>query len=225
MTNTSGKYTSKELELELQQTINLPKEVQVLSFLGRGRRSFSYKGKFENVDVVIKIYRKEFIQKYIDKCNIDIAKLEFERNSTLYKIGSIQDYIATPFKVFPQESDYTHSFVQEYIEGVTLKKLISKLGYLPNEVLNAGYEIVKTAEAIGVHDLDISVGNILAVNKDGVWAPKLYDFNMLPQYMNPPNPLMALGFKFGMRKKSHRDYRSLKNWERRGKQKHWLGKN
>ena len=216
---------SKEHELELQQPINLPDEVQVLSFLGRGRRSFSYKGKYKNLDVVIKIYRKEFIEKYTDKCNIDIANFEYERNSVLYNIESIRRYIAAPLKVFPQDCGYTHSFVQEYVEGITLKNLISQLGHLPNEVLERGYKIVKAAESSGVHDLDISVGNILVVNENDIWIPKLYDFNLLPQHMNPPNPFMAIGFRMGLRRKSHRDYRSLKNWERRGKQKRWLGKN
>lgn len=216
---------SKNLEVELQQPVDLPKEIQVLGFLGRGRRSFSYKGKYNNKSVVIKIYRKEFIEKYSDKCNIDIAEFEFERNSVLYNIEAIQKYIAAPLKVFPQDCGYTHSFVQEYVEGVTLKNLISRLGYLPDEVLNIGYEIVQAAESVNIHDLDISVGNILVNDQDGIWTPKLYDFNLLPQHMNPPNPLMAIGFMLGLRKKSHRDYRSLKNWERRGKQKHRLGKN
>ncbi len=216
---------AKDLEQELQQPVNLPPEIQVVSFLGRGRRSFSYKGKYKNHEVVIKIYRKEFIEKYSDKCNIDIAEFEFKRNSILYNIESIQNYIAAPLKVFPKSCGYTHSFVQEYVEGITLKNLISTLGYLPNEVLKIGYEIVRAAESVNVHDLDISVGNIL-VNKQGDhWMPKLYDFNLLPQHMNPPNPFMALGFKLGLRNKSHRDYRSLKNWERRGQQKRRLGKN
>ena len=45
------------------------------------------------------------------------------------------------------------------------------------------------------------------------WQPKLYDFNLMPQHMCPPNPFMALGFMLGLRSKNHRDYRSLKNWQ------------
>ena len=217
--------TSSDLEIELQQPISMPKEVEVVKFLGRGRRSFSYQARYKGNKAVIKVYRKEFVEKYSSKCNIDIAEFEYERNSKLYAIQKIRPYIAQPLKVLKSNSTYTHSFVQEYIEGVTLKQLISKLGYLPNEVLEAGYKIVRHAETNGIHDLDISVGNILAVEDNGVWIPKLYDFNMLPQYMNPPNIFMQAGFKLGLRKKSHRDYRSLRNWERRGKHKRWLGKN
>jgi len=96
------------------------------------------------------------------------------------------------------------------------------VGYLPQEVLKAGYEIVRTAESHGIHDLDISAGNILTVNCDEGegWIPKLYDFNLLPQHMSPPNPFIAWGIKTGIRSKSHRDYRSLKNWQRMAKNKH-----
>lgn len=217
--------SSKELEVELQQAINMPDDVEVLGFLGRGRRSFSYQAKYDGMDAVIKVYRKEFADKYFQKCHLDIADFEFKRNSILYNIDAIRPHIAKPFKYFSRESEFTQSFVQEYINGITLKQLISKLGYLPEEVLKAGYEIVRSAEDNGIHDLDISVGNILVVEINGAWIPKLYDFNMLPQYMNPPNIFMAAGFKLGLRKKSHRDYRSLKNWKRRGKQKRWIGKN
>ena len=215
----------KNLEVELQQPIKMPDEIEVLKFLGRGRRSFSYKARYDGHNAVIKIYRKEFIEKYDNKCNIDIAEFEFERNTTLYNIEQIRHYIARPFKVFAKNSSYTHSFIQEYVEGITLKQLIAKLGYLPSEVLDAGYKIVRNAESFGVHDLDISVGNILVVEENEGWAPKLYDFNLLPQHMSPPNFIMAAGIKLGLRNKSHRDYRSLKNWQRRGKQMRWLGKN
>jgi len=57
------------------------------------------------------------------------------------------------------------------------------------------------------------------------WVPTLYDFNIMPQYLFPPNIIVGLGYKLGIRKKSFRDYRSLRNWERRGKQKKWVGRN
>jgi predicted Ser/Thr protein kinase len=216
---------SIKLEKELQQSLSLPSEIKLLDFIGRGRRSFAYKAKYNGELAVIKIYRDEYIKKYFNKCNIDIAEFEFERNTKLYNIEKIRQYIAKPYKVFSKTSAYTHSFVQEFIEGITLKQLISELGYLPIEVLEAGYEIVRNAESNNIHDLDISVGNILVVKQGEIWLPKLYDFNILPQHMNPPNIFLATALRCGLRKKSYRDYRSLKNWERRGKQKYWIGRN
>ena len=212
---------SRELGAELRQ-ISLPGEIEIIDFLGRGRRSRSYKGKYGDQDIIVKVYFAEFVQKYMRKHNIDIAEFEFERNSTLYAIDAIKPYIAKPYKFFPLGGNYTHSFIQEYIDGTTLIELVARLGYLPREVLKAGYKIVRTAESHGIHDLDISAGNVLTVNhgEEQGWAPRLYDFNMVPQHMSPPNPFMAWGIKMGMRSKSHRDYRSLRNWQRIARNKH-----
>ncbi len=209
----------------MQQAISVPDEIRVGGFLGRGRRSFSYRGKFKDKDVVIKVYRREFVEKYQRKCSVDIAEFEFERNATLYDVDEIKPYIATPYKAFSRHSSFTHSFIQEYIEGITLRQLIIQSGCLPDEVLKAGYKIVKAAEACGIHDMDIFAANVFVVRSEGIWIPKLYDFNMLPQHMNPPNPFMALGIKLGLQRKSRRDYRNLRNWERAGRLQGLLGKN
>lgn len=203
----------------------MPDEIRVGDFLGRGRRSFSYKGEYGDRNVVIKVYRKEFVEKYQRKCSVDIAEFEFERNATLYNVDEIKPYIAAPYRVFPRHSGFTHSFVQEYIEGITLRQLITQSGHLPDEVLKAGYKIVRVAEACGIHDMDIFEENVLAVRSaGGIWIPKLYDFNMLPQHMSPPNPFVALGIRMGLSRKSRRDYRNLRNWRRSGEQQRSVGK-
>lgn len=224
MAKLKNKNTLKALEIELQQALTLPNEVQITGFLGRGRRSFSYKGKYNSKDVVIKVYRKEFIGKYRRKCNVDIAEFEYQRNSSLYNIDAIRPYIAAPYKVFSHDSGFTHSFIQEYVDGITLKKLISQSGCLPEEVLMAGYEIVRTAEAYGIFDMDISAGNIIVTQREGVWMPKLYDFNILPQHMSPPNLFIAFSIKAGLSKKSRRDYRSLRNWKKAGEYQRLSGR-
>ena len=217
--------TLKAREVEIQQTITLPDEIQIREFLGRGRRSFSYRGEYEEKDVVIKIYRKEFVEKYRRKCSVDIAEFEFERNATLYNVDEIKPYIATPYRVFSRDSGFTHSFIQEYIEGITLRQLIVQSGCLPDEVLKAGYKIVRAAEACGIHDMDIFEENVLAIQRAGIWMPKLYDFNMLPQHISPPNLFVALGIKMGLSRKSRRDYRNLRNWKRAGEQQRSTGRN
>ena len=164
--------TQRAREVEVQQAITLPDEIQVGDFLGRGRRSFSFRGVYEGKDVVIKVYRKEFVEKYQRKCSVDIAEFEFERNATLYDVDEIKPYIATPYRVFSRHSGFTHSFVQEYIDGITLRQLIAQSGYLPEEVLKAGYKIVRAAEACGIHDMDIFEENVLAIQSAGIWIPK-----------------------------------------------------
>ena len=215
----------KPSEVEMLQALALPEEVKVKGLLGRGRRSFACRGEYGGKDVVVKVYRKEFVEKYWKKCCIDIAEFEYERNTILYDIDEIRPYIARPYRVFTRHSAFTHSFIQEYIEGITLKQLITRSGYLPDEVLEAGYQIVKCAEAHGVHDMDIYEENVLVTRSEGTWMPKLYDFNLLPQHISPPNPFIALGIKMGLRSKSCRDYRNLGNWKRTGERQHLSYKN
>lgn len=174
---------------------------------------------------MVKIYDKDVAEKYLEKYSVDIAQFEFNRNKALFGINEIQEYVAKPYRAYPITDQYEHSIIQEYVPGTILETLINDLGYLPEEILKAGYTIVKYAESHGIHDLDISVGNLKIKEFDGIWKPKLYDFNIMPQYLFPPNPIVGLGYKLGIRKKSFRDYRSLRNWDRRGKQKRWIGRN
>jgi hypothetical protein len=167
--------------------------------------------------VVVKLYRPSVAQKYQQKYGLDIAEFEFQRNQALYQLEQIKSYIAKPYRLYPASSEYSQSIVQEWVTGKTLKAIVAELGYLPGELLDTGYEIIKHAEAHGLHDLDISSGNTRVSQLDGHWRPKLYDFNLIPQHLFPPNPFLGLAIKLGLRSKSHRDYRNLKKWERRGK--------
>ena len=216
---------SKTLEVSAERTPTMPDDVEVITFLGHGNRAYVYRAKLNGIDVVVKAYKPDVIKKYHSKFKVDIAEHEYGRNCALRKIAEIKRFIAKPFRVYTADSGYTHSIIQQYVEGTILEHLIEQLGHLPQELLDYGYQIVKAAEQNGIHDLDISVGNLMANKVNGNWEPILYDFNIMPQYLYPPNPIVGLAFKTGIRKKSFRDYRSLRNWDRRGKQKWWLGRN
>ncbi len=208
-----------------QKSLTLPDDIKVIEYIGEGRRAFVYKAKLSDADVIVKVYKKNSSEKYLKKYNFDIAQYEFDRNTSLYNIPQIQEYIAKPFRVYTADSIYTHSIIQEFVPGTILEDLIIELGNLPQEILEAGYHIVKHAEKNNIHDLDISAGNLKINNHAGIWKPKLYDFNLIPQYLYPPNLILGLAIKTGIRKKSYRDYRSLKNWKRRGEQRLWKGRN
>ncbi len=208
-----------------QETPKMPGDIEIISFLGKGNRAYVYKAKLDDKDIVVKLYKKNVIEKYKSKYKVDIAEFEAGRNEAMYNIDEIRGFIAKPYRVYSSDSEFSHSIVQEFVTGVTLEELIGELGYLPEKILEIGYQVVKCAEENGIHDLDISVGNVMAHQFDGKWKLTLYDFNIMPQYLYPPNPIMALAFKAGIRKKSYRDYRSLRNWDRRGKQKRWIGRN
>ena len=197
----------------------LPDEITLHEKLGVGRRSEVYLATYQDQQVVIKAYKSEFIDKYRSRYGVDIGEFEFERNTRAYNCDPISTYIAKPYRLLRAEEGFTSALVQEFVNGVWLLDLLKLLEYLPADVLEAGYLIVNEAAKLNLYDLDISPGNIQVLQNDkGIWFPKLYDFNLMPQYLQPPNPFMWLGFKLGLRSKNHRDFRSLKQWEKLGRQ-------
>ena len=199
--------------------LTLPNEIEIIQALGSGRRSQVYLANYHDRQVVVKMYKQEYIDKYQSQYKVSIGEFEFVRNKTAYETETLTKYIAEPIALFGPQEGYDLVFVQEYVNGIWLEDLIEQVRGLPKEVLEAGYKIVEQAAKIGLYDLDIPPGNIrLEKNAAGEWIPRLFDFNLMPQHMCPPNPFMAMGFKLGLRSKNHRDYRSLKQWDYLGKQ-------
>ncbi len=210
------KNPSPEQIANLQQSLLMPANIQVTGYLGTGARAHVFQATLGKDRVIAKVYQEEAAQKYRHKYGTDIAEFEYQRNQSLFALTSIRKHVARPYRVYPESSEYTHCMIQEYITGRTLKDLIIELGHLPREVLDAGYRVVQQAEAHGVHDLDISSKNVMIVEQDGELVLKLYDFNLMPQYLHAPNPFLWLALRLGFRRRSHRDYRNLRKWEQRG---------
>lgn len=197
----------------------LPDEIELVRELGAGRRSQVYLANYLEHEVVVKVYKQTYVEKYQTQYGVNIGEFEYYRNQTAYVAQSLSEYIAQPYRLLLPADGYTLAFIQEYVDGIWLEDLMGQLHGLPDEVLQAGYRIVKEAAKLGLYDLDISPGNIrVQENAQGDWIPKLYDFNLMPQHLRPPNLFMALGFKLGLRSKNHRDFRSLKHWKFLGQQ-------
>lgn len=201
------------------QKLTLPSDIKIIQGLGQGRRSQVYLADYSGSCVVVKVYKQEYIEKYHDQYKVNIGEFEFSRNSAAYQHENLRRYIARPYLLLKPEQGYELMYVQEYVDGVWLEDYMDQNRGLPDEVLKAGYYIVEQAAKVGLYDLDIPPGNIRLVKCErGVWIPKLYDFNLMPQHICPSNPFMALGFKLGLRSKNHRDLRSLKHWTYLAKQ-------
>lgn len=161
---------------------------------------------------VLKLYRDAFVCKYRERFGVDIARFEFSRNEAFRAVPGLARYAARPLALTGQDGAGPAGFVQERIDGVPLVELGRREGGLPRSVLEAGDRIVARAEAAGLHDLDLYYENVLLRRCDGEWLPALHDFNLLPQYLYPPNPFLAFAYRSGLRRKSHRDYRCIRQW-------------
>ena len=211
------KSLNPEQAQEFRRSLVLPDDIDIVAYLGSGARSHVFRAVLDGDDVIVKAYRDEAAEKYARRYGVDIAEFEYGRNRALYELDPIRRYVARPCRVHPRTGAHTHSIVQEYIGGQTLGAVIKQVRHLPAELLEAGYRVIRAAEAHGIHDLDISSGNVRVVDEDGERVLKLYDFNLMPQHLAPPNPFVWLALKLGLRRKSHRDYRNLRKWEWRGR--------
>ncbi len=193
--------------------LKLPEYLLPTDLAGEGRRSVTFRARYHGGVVALKIYRTEFIHKYQQRYGLNIAQFEYTRNRAFHAIESLRPFAARPIRVLGVDDDYSLCFLQEFIDGPTLVELAQKNHGLPQSVLDAGRLICETAEASGLHDLDLFYKNILLRKQDDTWLPVIHDFNLVPQYQYPPNPFLALAYLTGLRRKSHRDWRCLKGWQ------------
>ena len=193
--------------------LNIPDDLVVLEVAGQGRRSVTYRAELRGGIVALKVYREEFIQKYQQRYGVNIARFEFGRNQAFYELDALREYAARPIAVLGADDDYSLCFIQEFIDGIPLVELARRQSGLPASVLEAGELICARAGAAGLFDLDIFYKNVMVRRLGDVWLPVLHDFNLMPQYMYPPNPFLALAYLTGIRKKSHRDRRCLRGWK------------
>ncbi len=193
--------------------LNLPQGLEPLEIAGEGRRSVTWRAAYQGEVIALKVYRQAFIDKYQQRFKINIAQFEYDRNQAFYALEALRPFAAKPLRVIGVDDGYSLCFLQELLEGPTLVELAQSNRGLPQSVLDAGKFICEKAEAAGLHDLDLFYKNVMMRKQNDEWLPVLHDFNLLPQYQFPPNPFLALAYRTGLRRKSHRDWRCLKGWQ------------
>jgi len=195
---------------------NLLPEIEVGELLGEGKRSHVYQAQFEGQDAVLKLYKKKYADKYRERYGVCIAEFEFKRNQSFYEHPHLRRYTVKPLAVFPGDGTNQSAFIQGLAPGRPMLEVMAELGFLPEETFQAGLDLVAHARRAGIHDLDINDGNVNVHKTDEGWLPVIYDFNIMPQYLFPTNPFIALGFKLKLKDRSYRDLRSVRGWRMRG---------
>ena len=180
--------------------------------IGEGRRSVVYRAVYRGETVAAKIYRPEFIEKYRERYRVNIAEFELGRNRAVRDLQGLRPFVARPVGIVGLDGGRGLAFLQEFIDGIPLVELGLREHGLPRSVLDAGQLIVSRAERAGLHDLDLYYRNVLVRECKGEWLPVLHDFNLMPQHLFPPNPFLWLAYRSGIRRKSHRDRRCIRQW-------------
>jgi RIO-like serine/threonine protein kinase len=195
--------------------VRLPRNVEIETLLGEGRRSRVYRARFDGRDVAIKLYRERYVRSYRERLGISIARFEFDRNLAFCRTAGLEAYAVSPLAVIGEDDGMDAAFVQERItEAVSLEVVRRQEGGVPRESLAALREIVRIASNAGLYDIDLDPRNILLRDTAEGWLPVLHDFNLIPQHLRAPNPLVAFLYRTGLRHPSHRDRRWLRRLER-----------
>jgi hypothetical protein len=194
--------------------LRLPPYLEPISVAGEGSRSITFKASYRGETVAMKAYRPEAAERYRSRYDVNIGVYEMSRNRAFRKVPGLLPYTAKPLSVIGHDGRYSLLFLQEFIDGESLTALAQRMNGLPESVVEAGENLVRTAEMNELHDLDLDPEKVLARQVRGVWQPALHDFNQMPQHLYPPNPVIKLAFKSGARKFSHRDYRNIEAWRK-----------
>lgn len=192
--------------------VHVPPEVEVLEMLGEGKRTCTYRARFEGRAAVLKVYRTSVLNRYRWRFGINLAQFEYDRNRAFWDNPALQRYTVEPLRVFGVNDNYSPAFLQAWAEGISLTDFAAERGAIPEYILAAGYQLVRTAHAEELFDLDLNVGNIKLRQLNDALTPLVYDFNLLPQNLYPPNPFRALSFKLGWRYAGYRDCAALESW-------------
>jgi RIO-like serine/threonine protein kinase len=193
----------------------LPRGIDVGPQLGRGRRSIVYAGSWDGQEVVLKCYTDDAVQKYRRKYRVSIARFEYQRNASFWQIPALRPCVARPLHVMSADSGNSEVFIQQRVNGRELREFLNAQRRLPDEVLSVIGRVVDFAARHKLFDIDMSPSNFLMQPEGAGWRPVLFDFNLMPQHLHPPNPWVKLQYRLGMRQPSHRDQwmlNRLKTW-------------
>jgi len=184
--------------------------------LGEGGRSTAYRGKREGRDVAIKVYKDLALAKHLRKMGGNLAEFEFERNRSFFQAPGLAPYVAEPIDCLV--TDEYSAIVQELLVGDLYYFFRQKRGAEAVIELRPHLErIVELAHAADLFDLDMHSLNVMVVEENGTAIPKLFDFNLIPFHVRPPNPIVALLLTLGLLNPRSRDRRLLRNFDRAGK--------
>jgi hypothetical protein len=194
----------------------LPAEIELGPIVGRGRRSTVYRARLHGREVAVKLYRPEATAKYQRRCGPTAARFEYQRNLAFHRVGALRPFVAEPLRAVGEDDECCDAFVQEFIEGRTVREVAQEQGGIPLETLAALKNFVELAGSAGLFDIDISPTNMKLRHNAGGWLPVLFDFNLIPQHRHAPNPWVWLLYRTGLRHPAHRDrlmLEKLQTWK------------
>lgn len=175
-----------------------------------GKVTTVYRARLGQQIVALKVYKPDYVRRHDERHPLNIAEYEYTRNRAFRSSPDLRRYTAEPLGYV--HSSTVSAFVQELLDGEMYYDVCVARGR-PLEGVFAHLErIVGYAHALDLFDIDLHAMNVLIVEEDGEEIPKLFDFNRIPFYLHPRNPLEALALRLGVIDERTRDRKKLRQF-------------
>ena len=187
-------------------------DVRVLGRLGEGGRSIVYDAIWQGRPVALKVYKATAVVRHARKHPVPLAEFEHDRNGRFFRAPGLAPYVAEPLAWMSTPG--VSATVQERLEGqLYYFRFQARDGRVEEELFGHVARIVELAHAASLYDVDLHAMNVMVVEgPDGQPWPKLFDFNLIPFHVRPPNPVVAFLLKAGLRSVRERDLRKLRRF-------------
>jgi len=184
-------------------------DARIIRKIGEGVSCAVYLAEWQSREVALKLYKAGAVERHHRLVGGELARYEYERNKAFHRAPGLACYIAAPLAYLTAPG--MSAFVQERLIGPLYYQYHRDAGGRVDEALFARVrEMVRLAHAAGLHDVDLHAGNFVVVREpSGELVPKLFDFNFIPFYVHPPNPLVWLALRLGLIDRTWRDRRKL----------------
>jgi hypothetical protein len=184
-------------------------DVEILDRLGEGAFCTVYDAMWRGQNVALKIYKAGTIEHHHRAHGDEVVQFEWNRNQEFYDAPGLRPYVAEPLAYLCMPG--IQALLQEKLNGPLYYSHCQENGNRVDKKLFGHIRnIVKCAHDAGIYDIDLHAGNLIVVDgPDGEPIPKLFDFNQIPFYICPPNPLVGLIIKLGLIDHKSRDLRKL----------------
>ena len=187
-------------------------DVRILGKLGEGGRSTVYHGDWHGREIALKVYKPQAIERHARKHRVNLAEYEYLRNKAFYEARGLARYVAEPFGYLATGGIY--AFMQERLDGELYYFYFRERGgIVPVELAGHLTRIVELSHGVGLYDVDLHPMNVMVVQEPaGAIVPRLFDFNLIPFHVHPPNKLVAFLLKTRLMSLRARDLRKLRNF-------------